>query len=338
MKDPFADLRDCLDYLRTVAGRRRNPEVEGQYFTLQNGRSFLEDTTRLLISKAFRRMHAKTQVVVDKSNPHIRNRMTHTAEVVACSMQIAEILGLNTDLAEAIAIGHDMGHMPFGHMTEHYVQRAMKSKFTHEVFGVVIAQHIEHHGMGLNLTYEVLEGIYRHSGKNAINGMTPEAWVVRYADKIAYIFADFNDIQRLGYPMPAKIEKAMRRFGEHQRERVYNTVIGLCRESKEMGRVSFQYSGVAKEFDELRCMMYEVYPKVTIQRPDRMLEPIIEFLEGLDMGDPCLLLALMTDSDVERLSSIKVLDFNHVKNTALGEILDSIKDKGIDPCNLDLSW
>jgi dGTPase len=299
---------------------------------------FIEDEIKLLCSKGVRRLSDKTQVASLPRNPHIRNRLSHTGEVVACSVNIAQVLGLNTELARAIAIGHDIGHVPFGHAGEHYIAERTNSRFTHETMGVVIAQHIERKCIGLNLTHEVLEGMLRHSGSNAIEGMTQEAWVVRYADKIAYIFADFNDFNRMGCPLPKELVELVNQFGATQRERIRNVIINLCRESKEMGKVSFSQTVVAKRFDLLRKLMYGVYPRITMQDPARILDPIYTFLEKLNLGDPRIILGLMTDRDVSYLAERYALCYDHVRNTAVGEIIEHLQGKKVDCCDPDLDW
>ena len=339
MNEELLGLRGCLKNLKMTKGRRRWPEDENGHSSLgTENNPFVEDEIKLWCSKAVRRLSSKTQVVSLPLNPHIRDRLSHTGEVVACSINIAQILGLNTELVRAIAVGHDIGHAPFGHAGEHYIAERMKGKFTHEVMGVVIAQHIERKCHGLNLTHEVLEGILRHSGSNASEHMTQEAWVVRYADKIAYIFADFNDFNRMGFIIPADLIKLMNEFGETQRERVRKTIVAVCRESAEVGKVSFSTSELAKKFDTLRTLMYGVYPRITMQNPRRILEPIYEFVEGLKLGDPWLILSLMTDRDVTYLAKQHALSYDHIRNSSVGEIMEHIQGKTIDCCDPDLDW
>ena len=127
-------------------------------------RGFQNDKNKLLHSKANRRLLEKTQVQSGPENINIRSRKSHTDEVMANSVIISEGLGLNTPLCEAIALGHDIGHVPYGHVGESTLSELCGEKFRHEVFGVCVAQHIERRGQGLNLSLPVLEGILAHSG------------------------------------------------------------------------------------------------------------------------------------------------------------------------------
>ncbi len=291
-------------------------------------------------SKVFRLLGLKTQVVTSPHDPFIRNRMTHVMEVVACATVLAEILGLNTDLTHAIALGHDIGHVPFGHPGEHFLAKAMgRKEFCHEVLGPLVAQKIERRGSGLNLTFETLDGMMRHSGNTAREGMTPEAWVVRYADKLAYIFHDWNDIKRMGYPVPAELVSLMHEFGANQRERTSTAMSALIEESADCGHVSFKHSPLAQKFEQLRSLMMGIYPHLTQQDLSDVMSPVLEFLKGLDIGDPFLLFSLMTDRDVLFLSEQKTKDITHLQHTALKEIIPHLSTIGpIDLCCPYLDW
>ena len=155
---------------------------------------FQRDKDRILHSKAFRRMKHKTQVFLAPDDDHYRTRLTHTLEVSQIARTISRALRLNEDLTEAISLGHDLGHTPFGHVGE----RALNSKcpFTHEVQSLRVVDKIENHGEGLNLSWEVREGILNHSLSKKPS--TLEGQVVRLADKIAYINHDMDDALRAG--------------------------------------------------------------------------------------------------------------------------------------------
>lgn len=333
----------CLAHLRTTEGRRRTRYRPGETLNLPD--PFLADEAKLASSKAVRLMAKKTQVATAPLNPFVRNRMTHVLEVISCSVVLANALGLNESLAHSIAFGHDIGHVPFGHQGEDFMKHAMgRPAFCHEVMAPVIAQRVERKGRGLNLTFETLDGMMRHSGATAREGMTQEAWVVRYADKFAYIFADYNDIvRRMGYPESRELHLLMKEFGQNQRQRTTTAMAGLIVESVEAGKVSFEQSEIAQKFAHLRKLMYEIYPRVATQNVDRLMTPVLEFLGGLRLGDPFLLLALMTDHDVMYLSGERVPDMGHLRHTALWELLPHLgkispPEHPIDLCNPELDW
>ncbi len=331
----------CLQSQQTLEGRRRGVSEEDMT-ALGIISRFLADKVAILNSKAFRRLAGKAQVVTLPINCHIRNRLSHTAEVVACAIAIAYRLGLNIDLVEAIAWGHDIGHVPFGHVGEAYIAARLGQPFCHETMGVVIAQHIERRGRGLNLTHQVLSGMLQHSGgaKFAFmeEDMIPEARVVRLADKIAYLFADYNDFRRLGFPLGPQLIELAESFGQSQRERQKNVIDALCRESAEKNRVEFNSSPEAKRFSDLRTLMYDVYPRITIQDPRRHLDHIFSFVERLQLGDPVLIVSLMTDADIVFLAEQPMLNMSHLQATAVGELFDTLSELKVNYLDPDLNW
>jgi dGTPase len=331
-------LRGCLSHLRTTSSRRRFPDSEEP---LEMSDDFLSDQARLLSSKTFRILSDKTQVFTFPPTPLIRSRKSHVMEVVACSIVVSDMLGLNTNLVQAAAIGHDIGHVPFGHQGESWMAKAMgRNEFCHEVMGPIIVQKIERAGKGLNLTWHTMDAMMRHSGNMATDEMSQEAWVLRHADKFAYIFHDWNDIVgRMGYQASQELHALIDDFGQTQRERTTTAMAGLIIESHEMGRVSFEESELGAKFKRLRNLMYKVYPRVTQQNVSYTLEPVLEFLQLLDICDPFLLLALMTDKDVECLARENMKDLQAFKRTAVSEIAPNLKRIGqIDLCNPDLNW
>lgn len=157
---------------------------------------YQRDRDRILHSKAFRRMKHKTQVFLAPEGDHYRTRLTHTLEVSQIARTIAKSLFLNEDLTEAIALGHDLGHTPFGHSGEKALQEICPRGFAHHEQSLRVVERLENHGHGLNLTWEVRDGILHHqtSGKPG----TMEGQIVRLADKIAYINHDIEDAVRAG--------------------------------------------------------------------------------------------------------------------------------------------
>ncbi|MBE6955928.1 MAG: deoxyguanosinetriphosphate triphosphohydrolase [Ruminococcaceae bacterium] len=167
---------------------------------------FQRDVDRIVYCKAFRRLKHKTQVFLQPEGDHYRTRMTHTLEVSRIARTMARALGLNEDLTEAIALGHDLGHTPFGHAGERLLDAVMPGGFAHYQQSVRVVERLEKNGEGLNLTWEVRNGILCHTkGQPAA---TLEGQVVRLADHIAYINHDIEDALRGGiiYPMDIPLE------------------------------------------------------------------------------------------------------------------------------------
>src|SRR5881296_1042260 len=184
---------------RSTSARRERPEAPDPVRL-----AFALDRDRVLHSKAFRRLKHKTQVFLAPVGDHYRTRLTHTLEVTQIGRSIARSLRLNEDLVEAMAMGHDVGHTPFGHIGEELLATFLPDGFRHNEQSVRIVESIEKNGAGLNLTKEVRDGILKHSApteggvETAAWGIpeTPEGWVVRYADKIAYLHHDIDDAMR----------------------------------------------------------------------------------------------------------------------------------------------
>src|SRR5437879_3490115 len=184
---------------RSADARRDLPEEPSPTRT-----AFALDRDRIVHSKAFRRLKHKTQVFLAPVGDHYRTRLTHTLEVTQIGRSMARALRLNEDLVEAMAMGHDVGHTPFGHIGEELLGTFLPDGFRHNEQSVRIVEKIEKNGAGLNLTKEVRDGIRKHSApteggvETAAWGVpeTPEGWVVRYADKIAYLHHDIDDAMR----------------------------------------------------------------------------------------------------------------------------------------------
>ena len=155
---------------------------------------FQRDRDRILHSKSFRRLKNKTQVFLDPQGDHYRTRMSHTLEVSQNARTIAKALRMNEDLVEAIALGHDLGHTPFGHCGERVLNRMSSEGFIHAEQSVRVVEKLEQEGRGLNLTWEVRDGMRNH--RTSGHPATPEGQIVRLADKIAYINSDVDDAIR----------------------------------------------------------------------------------------------------------------------------------------------
>ncbi len=189
-ENEFKLLRPCASFCRNSKGRLHSEE-ECDIRTC-----YQRDRDRIIHSKAFRRLMYKTQAFIFPEGDHFRTRLTHTLEVSQIARTIARALRLNEDLTEAIALGHDLGHTPFGHMGERDLDRVVPGGFHHNRQSVRIVEKLEKDGRGLNLTREVVDGILNHRGSG--NPATLEGKIVQISDKIAYINHDIDDSLRRG--------------------------------------------------------------------------------------------------------------------------------------------
>lgn len=199
---------------------------------------FMRDRDRIIHSKSFRRLKHKTQVYISPENDHYRTRLTHTLEVSQISCTIGKALGLNTDLVEAIALGHDVGHTPFSHTGEEVLDRLLPGGFRHNENSVRVLKHLEQGkiGFGLNLCQETLTGILLHSGleKEDSEQNTLEGQVVRFADKIAYIQHDIDDSIRAGVLQLSDIPKEyLELLGQGHSDRIATLVQDIVQNSSE---------------------------------------------------------------------------------------------------------
>ncbi|GBF22987.1 dGTPase [Candidatus Gastranaerophilus sp. (ex Termes propinquus)] len=212
---------------------------------------FQRDRDRILHSKAFRRLKRKTQVFFAPKNDHLRTRLTHTLEVQQISRTIARILNLNEDLTEAIALGHDLGHAPFGHSGEHALFDASGGNFKHNVHGIRIARVLEK----LNLTAETLDGILNHTGDTL--PFTLEGQVVKISDRIAYLNHDIEDAVRAKIIKISDIPKEFSDyFGIHKHERIRKVVSDIYMHSYNQSKI--EMSTVCVNFlNELRAWMFK---------------------------------------------------------------------------------
>jgi dGTPase len=230
---------------------------------------FMRDRDRIIHAKSFRRLKHKTQVYISPDNDHYRTRLTHTLEVNQIAQTIGRALCLNTDLIEAIALGHDVGHTPFSHTGEMALDALMKGGFRHNENSVRVLTRLEQGRLrqGLNLTLEVLDGILHHSGygKQKNPCQTLEGNVVRYADKIAYVQHDIDDSIRAGILQQEDIPREfIEVLGTTHADRIGSLVIDLvknCRRNLESGLPLISLSAkYERALSGLRDFMFaEVY-------------------------------------------------------------------------------
>ena len=197
------------EYMLLAPNAQKAAETKGRLYPAEENEvrtCYQRDADRIVHSKSFRRLMHKTQVFLQPEGDHYRTRMTHTLEVNRIARTIARALALNEDLTEAIALGHDLGHTPFGHAGERVLNELMPGGFAHFRQSVRVVERLEKNGQGLNLTWEVRNGILCHTRGPA--AATLEGQVVRLADHIAYINHDIEDALRgsILYPMDIPLE------------------------------------------------------------------------------------------------------------------------------------
>jgi dGTPase len=220
---------------------------------------FQRDRDRIVHAKAFRRLKHKTQVFMAPEGDHYRVRLTHTLDVSQIARTAARALRLNEDLTEAIALGHDLGHTPFGHLGEQALTPFLGRPFRHSEQSLRVVEHLENDGAGLNLTWEVRDGIVHHPWSMPAPA-TLEAQVVRYADRIAYLNHDVDDAIRAGVLAPEELPAGPARvLGEDHQRRIDTLVRDLVATSQGQPQVQLS-PPVFAALDELRDFMFaEVY-------------------------------------------------------------------------------
>ena len=216
---------------------------------------YQRDIDRIVHCKSFRRLMHKTQVFLQPEGDHYRTRMTHTLEVARIASTITRALGLNEDLAEAVAMGHDLGHTPFGHAGEGALSECIGKPFRHNEQSLRVVDVLEGNGNGLNLTYEVRMGILGHTGDRIPE--TLEAQIVRRADRIAYVNHDVDDAIRAGILQNSDIPRSITRvLGENHSERINTLVCDMILTSQEAGEILLS-PAVDTALQDLRNFMFE---------------------------------------------------------------------------------
>ena len=216
---------------------------------------YQRDIDRNVHSKAFRRLMHKTQVFLQPEGDHYRTRMTHTLEVARIASTITRALGLNEDLAEAIAMGHDLGHTPFGHAGEAALNDCMVVPFRHNEQSLRVVDYLARDGQGLNLTHEVRWGILGHTGPNIPD--TLEGQIVRLSDQIAYVNHDIDDAIRAGILTNGDIPKSISDvLGHTHSARINALVTDAIQTSMEAGEIVLSPK-VDQALKDLRAFMFE---------------------------------------------------------------------------------
>ena len=270
-------LCDKAMFSSETAGRRL-PEAESDLRTC-----YQRDRDRIIHCKAFRRLKHKTQVFLSPESDHYRTRLTHTLEVAQIARTIARALRLNEDLTEAIALGHDLGHTPFGHAGERALQELTSTGFTHYEQSVRVCERLEKNGRGLNLTAEVLDGILHHTrGEEA---HTLEGRIVRTADRVAYINHDIDDAVRAGVIAESDIPRnIVRKLGDTKSRRINTLVESIVKNSGDTIKMD---SETEKYYDKLHEFLFEsVYKNPIAKSEETKVSGIVEGLIKYFLKNP----------------------------------------------------
>lgn len=238
---------------------------------------FQRDRDRILHCKTFRRLKHKTQVFISPEGDHYRTRLTHTLEVAQIARTIARALSLNEDLTEAIALGHDLGHTPFGHTGEYVLNEVCPMGFSHSEQSLRVVEILERNGKGLNLTWEVRDGIINHQTKG--NPSTLEGKVVQISDKIAYINHDIDDAIRGKVLKETDLPKdCVEILGNSFGERINTMIIDVIKNSIHQPDIKMS-DEIGKMVKKLRAFMFEhVYIGSQAKNQEKKAEYIVEQL------------------------------------------------------------
>jgi len=243
---------------------------------------FQRDRDRIIHSQSFRRLMHKTQVFLAPTGDHYRTRLTHTLEVSQIARIIARALRLNEDLTEAAALGHDLGHTPFGHSGEDAMRDVFSPDFAHYQQSLRVVEKLERGGQGLNLTWEVRDGIVNHTGKHMAS--TLEGVIIKFADRIAYINHDIDDACRAGILRTEDIPKDLRQIlGETHSARINTMVSSVITASEGQNEIRMSPE-IQDATNRLRSFMFEaVYTNSVAKAQDgrakEMLGQLFRYFE-----------------------------------------------------------
>ena len=234
---------------------------------------YQRDRDRIIHSKSFRRLKHKTQVFIAPIGDHYRTRLTHTLEVSQLSRTVSRALRLNDDLTEAIALGHDLGHTPFGHAGERALNEVCPFGFRHYEQSIRVVEKLERDGRGLNLTKEVRDGILNHQW--GLHPSTLEGQIVRFCDKIAYINHDIDDAERAGIMTEEDIPDRFRKsLGESTKERLDTLINDIIYQSIDSDEIRMS-PDIQKEMEDLRHFMYENLYTDSIAKIEEKKVPVL---------------------------------------------------------------
>lgn len=265
--------RQMLSDKATCSADSRGRAVEEAECELRT--AFQRDRDRVIHSKAFRRLKHKTQVFLAPESDHYRTRLTHTLEVAQIARTIARALRVNEDLTEAIALAHDLGHTPFGHAGERALDQLCSGGFTHFEQSVRVCERLERGGRGLNLTYEVLDGILHHTRDDW--AATVEGKIVRVSDRIAYINHDLDDAIRAGVLCEKDLpERVVRVLGDSKSRRIDTLVHSIVQNSTDEMVMEPE---VAACYTQLHEFLFEKVYRNPVAKKEE--EKVLGIMEGI---------------------------------------------------------
>ena len=238
---------------------------------------YQRDRDRIIHCKSFRRLKYKTQVFLSPEGDHYRTRLTHTLEVAQIARTISRALQLNEDLTEAIALGHDLGHTPFGHIGEMVLSKLLPGGFEHNRQSLRVVEKLERDGAGLNLTWEVRDGILHHKKDGC--AATLEGRVVSLADRIAYINHDIDDAVRAAVLREEELPKeCVDVLGGSHGDRINNMILDIVENSEGKNEIC-QSPAFSKAMSDLRAFLFRrVYTDRTAKAEEGKAEGVVEML------------------------------------------------------------
>ncbi len=261
---------------------------------------FQRDRDRIIHCQSFRRLMYKTQVFLAPAGDHYRTRLTHTLEVSQVARTMARALGLNEDLTEAAALGHDLGHTPFGHAGEDALRKCFDKSFAHYEQSLRVVEHLENNGKGLNLTWEVRDAIVNHTGSSV--AATLEGVLIKFADRIAYINHDIDDACRAGILTPDDIPRELCDvLGYSHGDRINTMVTSVILASEGQPSVSMTPE-VQAATDRLRAFLFEnVYlnpvAKAEENKSKELVFALFDYFEKNPERMPTLYIRMMENGE-----------------------------------------
>ena len=312
----------------TLSKRSKGREVEEEKCIIRT--EFQRDRDRIIHSKAFRRLKHKTQVFIAPEGDHFRTRLTHTLEVAQLGRTLARALNLNEDLVEAISLAHDLGHTPFGHTGERILNELHPRGFKHNHQSIRVVEILEsrENKQGLNLTFEVREGIINHSGEN--KSITLEGQIIKFADRIAYINHDIDDAIRAGIINKDELPKdCMEVLGDSHGKRINTMIVDLI--TNNHGKNQLIMSPLVGEMtNKLREYMFEkVYLNKNAKTEDDKAEYIIQVLYEYYMKN-------IDKLPKAHLDIYRSIDLDHEKEDIICDYIAGMTDRYIVNLYMDL--